>query len=199
MVDGEHINLSVYETKNKGAHKPTQAELRARANWELDRIKWPTMYSADTMHWRRWDYSPSGRLCVALTNPAAYFWKPEYLLGRWYDRKTGRVEDHLNDIIITMHSGAALIRHLRELANEKERIRQEAADRVRREEERKQRIAKREAFVGQKASAYAQLTSRRAFSEYLSSQLGPDAGPATTIGRVAEELVDRRCESGLES
>jgi hypothetical protein len=29
IADGEHINLSVYETKNKEAHKPTQAELRA--------------------------------------------------------------------------------------------------------------------------------------------------------------------------
>ena len=192
IVDGECLNLSIYETKNKQAHKPTQAELRARANWEQDRIKWPTMYGADTTHWRRWDYSPSGRLCVALTNPAAYFWKPENLLGRWYDRKTGRVEDHLNDIIIAMHSGAALIRHLRELADEKERIRQETADRVRREEERKQRIAKREAFVGHKASAYARLTRLRAFSEYLARQSkGSDAGAVARIGRVTEELVDR--------
>ncbi len=192
IVDGECLNLSIYETKNKEPHQPTQAELRAKAKWELDRIKWPTIYDANRLHWRRWDYSPSGRLCVALTNPAAYSCKPEHLVGRWYDRKTGRVEDHLNDITIAMHSGAALIRHLREVAEEKERIRQEAADRLRRRQERKERIAKREAFTEQKAKDYARLTQLKAFNEYLAGQSqDPNADAVATIGRVAQELVDR--------
>ena len=73
IVDGERLSLSINETKDKTAHQPTKAELQARAQWEANRIKWPTIYNADRMHWRRWDYLPSGRLCVVLENPAAYY------------------------------------------------------------------------------------------------------------------------------
>lgn len=192
IVDDERLHLSIYETKNKQEHKPTQVELRARAEWEANRIKWPTAYDANRLHWRRWDYSPSGRLCVVLENPAAYSWKPEHLLGRWYDRKTTRVEDCLNDIIVAMHSGAALIRHHRLIAEEEERRRQEAADRLRRMQGRKERMAKREAFIEQKAKDYSRLIQLNAFNEYLAGQpKGPDIGAVASIGRVAQEIVDR--------
>lgn len=192
IVDGERLGLSISETKDKTAHQPSKAELQARAQWEASRIKWPTIYNADRMHWRRWDYLPSGRLCVVLENPAACYWKPERLLGRWYDRKTARVEDYLNDIIVTMHSGAALVRINRLAAEEAERRRQEAADRLRRMQERKERIAKREAFIEQKAKDYARLLHLQAFSLYLANQSGnPNTGAVATIGSVAQEIVDR--------
>jgi hypothetical protein len=192
VIDGEHVKLYFYETKNKEAHQPTQAELRTKAKWDADRVKWPSIYNADRVHWRRWDYSPSGRLCVVLEDPAAYSWSPSRVLGRWYDRKTARVEDYLNDIIVTMHSGAALIRHNRLAEEEKERRRQEAAERLQRMQERKERIAKREAFIAEKAKDYARLTELKAFNEYLAGQpKSPDVDGVAAIGRVAQELVDR--------
>ena len=192
IVDGERLSLSINETKDKTAHQPTKTELQAKAQWETNRIKWPTIYNADRVHWRRWDYVPSGRLCVVLENPAACYWKPERLLGRWYDRKTARVEDYLSDIIVTMHSGAALVRINRLAAEEAERRRQEAADRLRRMQERKERIAKREAFIEQKAKDYARLLNLQAFSQYLTNQTSdPDAGAVVSIKRAALEMVDR--------
>ncbi len=192
IVDGERLSLSINETKDKTAHQPAKAELQAKAQWEANRIKWPTIYNADRMHWRRWDHLPSGRLCVVLENPAAYYWQPEHLLGRWCDRKAARVEDCLNDIIVTMHSGAALVRINRLAAEEAERRRQEAADRLRRMQERKERIAKREAFIEQKAKDYARLLHLQAFRQYLANQNGdPDGGAVAGIRRAAQEMVDR--------
>lgn len=53
-------------------------------------------------------------------------------------------------------------------------------------------IAKREAFIEQKAKDYARLTQLKAFSEYLAGQpQEPNAGAVASIRRVAEELVDR--------
>jgi hypothetical protein len=192
VVDGELLKLSLNETKKQEAHQPTQAELRAKAKREQDSLRWPSIYSTNRMHWRKWDHLPSGRLCVVLENPAASYWKPEHLLGRWYDRTTKRVEDYLNEIVVTMHSGAALVQQIRLAAEEEERRRQEAADRLRRMQERKQRIAKREAFIEEKAIVYAQLTRLRAFGEYLSGQSqDPNAGAVATIERVAQEMIQR--------
>jgi hypothetical protein len=191
-VDGELLKLSLHETKKQMSHQPTQAELRAKRDWDENRIKYPSLYNSDRVHWRRWDYLPSGRFCVVLENPAAYSWKPEHLLGRWYDRKTKCVEDYMNDIIVAMHSGAALVREVRIADEEEQRKQQEAADRRRREKERKERMAKREAFIEQKAAAYAQLTKIQAFGEYLSRQThGPNGSAVATIERVAREMVER--------
>jgi hypothetical protein len=84
------------------------------------------------------------------------------------------------------------IRHHRLLEEEKERRRQEAADRLRRMQERKERIAKREAFIEQKAKDYSRLIQLKAFDGYLVGQSQePDVEAVASIGRVAQELVDR--------
>jgi hypothetical protein len=78
------------------------------------------------------------------------------------------------------------------LEEEKERRRQEAADRLRRMQERKERIAKREAFIEQKAKDYSRLIQLKAFDGYLVGQSQePDVEAVASIGRVAQELVDR--------
>lgn len=64
IVDGETLSLQLGETKDKTAHQPTQAELKAKADWEENRRKWPSLYSHDRQHWRSWDYRPSGRLSL---------------------------------------------------------------------------------------------------------------------------------------
>ena len=192
IVDGERMSVAVHETQDKTAHQPTKAELEAKARWEANRIKWPAIYDADRMHWRRWDHLPSGRLCIVLKNPAVYPWQPEHVLGRWYDRKTTRVEDYLNDIIVTMHSGAALIRINRLAAEEAERRRKEAADRLRRMRENKERIAKRQAFIEQKAEDYARLLKLQAFSHYLTSQIdGSHRETASAIEQTTRGILDR--------
>lgn len=192
IVDGERMALSIHETKDKATHQPTKTELAAKARWEADRIRMPSLYSNEREHWRRWDYSPSGRLCVVLENPAAYSWRPEHALGRWYDRKTTRVEDHLNDIIVRMHSGAALVRYNRLAAEEAEQRRQQAAERLRRMQERKERAAKRQAFIEQKAEEYERLRKFEAFGQHLAAQAGgSEAAAIAAIRRAAQETIDR--------
>lgn len=195
IVDGERLKLTVHETKSQQPHQPTRAELAAKDKWEQDRIKWPSIYDSNRMHWRRWDYSPSGRLCLQLEDPDAYSWRPERILGRWYDRKTSQLEDYLNEIIIKMHAGAALVRHRLDVAAEEERLRQEAEDRRLREQERRERVAKREAFIEEKATLYAKLTKLQSFGKYLSNQSSDPNAALAAVNRVAQEMIERLSKS----
>jgi hypothetical protein len=96
VVDGESLSLRLGETKEKTAHQPTQAELKAKDNWDAQHRKWPSLYNLDRRHWRSWDYQPSGRLTLTLTDPLRSQWQYDYLLGRWNDRRTSRLEAYLS-------------------------------------------------------------------------------------------------------
>jgi hypothetical protein len=108
------------------------------------------------------------RLGVGIPATAAYYWKPEHVLGQWYDRKKTRVEGYLNDLTETTHSGAALLPINRLADEEAERRRQEAVERL--QEERR---TKRAAFIGQKAEEYARLLKLQAFDEDLAPSRRP--------------------------
>jgi hypothetical protein len=59
-------------------------------------------------------------------------------------------------------------------------------------QERKERIAKREAFVEKKVKDYSRLIQLKAFDAYLVGQSqDPDVEAVASIGGVAQELVDR--------
>jgi hypothetical protein len=45
IVDGEVMVIRFGETKDKTEHQPTKSELKAKADWEEQRRKWPSMYS----------------------------------------------------------------------------------------------------------------------------------------------------------
>jgi hypothetical protein len=192
VVDGEKMRLSLHESLDKHTHQPTTAELAEKARWDANRVKWPTLYRPDRRHWRSWDYSPSGRLSLVLENPKWTGWSSDRILGRWHDRKSTTVEQQLNDVVVAMHAGAALIRHNRAAAEERHRLQQEAAERRQRERDRQDRIAKREAFVQRKSQEYTQLVELRRFSEYLAREtLGSDIRGASAIASVARDMVER--------
>ena len=138
IVDGEGMVLRLGETKRKAAHQPTKFEMKAKADWEEQRRKWPSIYDRDRQHWRTWDHFPSGRLSLTLTDPLRSQWKSDHLLGRWHDRKARNLESYLNEIIIAMLTGAAIVRHNRIAAENAERQRQEAHEAHLGEQERGQ-------------------------------------------------------------
>jgi hypothetical protein len=192
VVDGEKMRLSFQETKNKHAHHPTAGELSEKARWEENRKKWPTLYGSDKRHWRSWDYSPSGRLSLVLQATAWTNWQHDRILGRWHDRKSAAIEQKLDEVVVAMHAGAALLRHNREAAEERERHRQEEADRRRRDLERQERVAKREAYVRQKSKEFADLLELRKFSEHLDGEVQCSETPhASAIAVVARKMLGR--------
>jgi hypothetical protein len=182
-------------------HQPTKAELKARAEWEEQRIKSPSIYRTETRHWRSWDYVPSGRLSVTLTDPLRGHWHASHLLGRWHDRKSTRIEANLGAILVAAHVGSALVRHNR-LADEAEaRRRLEVAEARERERQRQRRIALLDKFIEGKADEFARLQKIRSFRAYLASLESPDTMKSCDaaddlIGRLEESLTvtSAQCE-----
>jgi hypothetical protein len=85
-----------------------------------------------------------------------------------------------------------LLRHNREAAEERERHRQEEADRRRRDLERQERVAKREAYVRQKSKEFADLLELRKFSEHLDGEVQCSETPhASAIAVVARKMLGR--------
>lgn len=113
VVGVEVMVLRLGETKDRTEHQPTKSELKARVDWEKRRLKWPSLYGSDTRHWHTWDYFPSGRLSLMLINLLRTQWQSGHLLGRWHDRKAKSLESYLNDVIVAMLTGAAIVRHNR--------------------------------------------------------------------------------------
>ncbi|MEH2480994.1 hypothetical protein V1282_004351 [Nitrobacteraceae bacterium AZCC 2146] len=192
IIDGESLRLLFHETKDKSEHHPTAAELAEQAKWEERRKQWPTLYNADRRHWRSWDYSPSGRLSLTLVSPVWTSWSSDRILGRWHDRKAATVEQQLNEVVVAMYAGVALLKHNRAKLEERQRLHQEEMDRRERERDRQDRIAKREAFVRLKAKEHAELVELRSFSRHLDGEtVGLDMPNAAAIAGVARDMVDR--------
>jgi hypothetical protein len=189
VIDGEKMRLSFSETKGKQAHRPTATELARKAEWERDRLRYPSMYRADKVHWGSWDHFPSGRLSLTLSNPAEYRWS-ERVLGRWYDRKSVTLEKQMLEVVVGMIAGAVVIRRNRLAAEERERIRQERIEQYHREQRRLERLAKREAFVEDKAKLYARLVQMQSFADHLANQETGNYAGSSLIKTVAAEIVE---------
>jgi hypothetical protein len=190
VIDGEKMRLSFSETKGKQAHRPTATELARKAEWERDRLRYPSMYRADKLHWVSWDHFPSGRLSLTLSNPAEYRWSKERVLGRWYDRKSVTLENQMHEVVVGMIAGAVVIRRNRLAAEERERIRQERIEQYHREQRRLERLAEREAFVEEKSKLYARLVQMQAFANHLANQETANYAGSSLIKTVAAEIVE---------
>ncbi|MGE3227282.1 MAG: hypothetical protein AB7I72_24630, partial [Parvibaculaceae bacterium] len=93
-IDDEPFDLTLRETRDKEPHKPTAEELRRQQQHDADAKRYPTLYQPGKIVWRTWDYLPSGRLCLQLTDPTQMRWNDKNLVGRWYDRKTKPLESY---------------------------------------------------------------------------------------------------------
>jgi hypothetical protein len=105
-----------------------------------------------------------------LTDPLKTQWESAHVLGRWYDRKTKNLESYLNDIVVAMLTGAAIVRHDRIAAETAKRQRQEAHEAYLREQERLRNEARLDAFIESKADELARLQKIISFRDYLSRQ-----------------------------
>lgn len=198
MVDGEPLSPTIYETRRKSAYEPTPADLKKQAEYDERSRRSPTFYRPGIKMWPTWSYAPSARLCLEITDPACHSWNNEHVIGRWYDRKTRRLEEYLGEVMIVLAPAAALIKHRRAEAEEQARIRAEQAELRRREAARRERAAKRHDFLLKKADAYAQHTKLLEFCEFLESQVSANRNePVDRLAAILRRLVeDKRREFG---
>ncbi|MBN9593720.1 MAG: hypothetical protein J0G36_00045 [Afipia sp.] len=192
VIKGERMRLEIGETKNKRAHEPTKSELKAKADWDESRSKYPSLYSSDRRHWSTWDHFPSGRLSLTLSDPLRSSWQSSHLLGRWHDRRTTSLESYTNAILIAMLTGTAIVRHNRIAAEAEARRQQEAHKAWLLERERLRKLEELDRFIEEMADGYARLRKLMDFRDYL-AKFGSDGSGhehhQTYVAAV--DLIDR--------
>lgn len=199
IVDGETLALQLGETTRKTAHQPTKSELKAKADWEERRLKWPSLYNRDRQHWRSWDHLPSGRMSLTLTDPLRSQWQDGHLLGRWHDRKSSQLESQLNTVLAGMLTGAATVRHNRMAAEAEKRQREKEHETYLKEQERLRYQAQADAFIEAKADELARLQKILTFRDYISREPGEARScEEEAILQAANDLIGR-LQSGLSS
>ena len=79
---------------------------------EEQRARWPGLYSSrDTQVYCLWDYFPSGRLAMALTDGTRFRWGRDGLVGCWRDRKSESLEEYLGDAKVALVTNSVSINH----------------------------------------------------------------------------------------
>lgn len=187
-VDGIDFSLAVTAGRDQQPHIPTKAELKAQADRDEQRRRWPSSWPEGSMAYRKWDYVPSARLSFEIEQVHPTRWM-RHKVGRWGDRAGKSVERHLNAAMAALVEAAAHIRHKQEEAAERERRRAEEAERQRREQARLERARKRAEFVQAKAEEHAALLRLEAFLAHLEAEV-VEAGGTDPVDRIAAELRD---------
>jgi hypothetical protein len=192
VVDGEAIRIQIGEIRDKREHQPSKTELKAKQDWETRRKEWPTLYNADRQHWRRWDHVPSGRLSLTLIDPLRNQWQSDHAIGRWHDRSARRLEDYLQEIVIGILTGAAIVRHNRIASQTAERKRQQAREACLAEQQRLREQAARDKFLDDKANDVARLTRIMALRDHVSQQYATDTErEQDKTLRAVDDLIER--------
>jgi hypothetical protein len=167
IVDDVPVSWRVYEVKGRAAHQPTEKERKEQARREEDRARWPSFYSSDSKAYRSWDYFPSGKLSMMLTDGTRYRSGRDGLIGHWYDRKGKSLEEYLDDAMAALATGAVAIKHRLALEAEKQRREEEARAARRREASRRERAHRRYDFLLRKAEEYARFEKLSAFATFM--------------------------------
>ncbi|WP_298161776.1 hypothetical protein [Acidocella sp.] len=157
MVDNQPLKLSVHETKVKIQHVPTTAELKEQAKHDQYVAQYPTFYSQNRKVYRTWDYIPSGRLVVEICDPLQAAWRSAPVFGRWYDRKTSGVETYINEMMVTLVTGAAIAKNQRAKEAEQARLAKEAEERRQENERQARLLARATEFLTEKAKKHELL------------------------------------------
>ncbi len=187
LVEEETFILSVSEARDRQAHVPDKADLKAQVELEDRRRRYPTLYAGDTKAYRAWDYFPSGRLTFDLKAPHPNRWQ-DHLAGRWYDRSTKTAESYLNDAIARTVIAAAEIKHERAATAERARVAQEEATRRQRKAARRERATKRAKFLIDLADAFAAHGRTAALLRHFETQTLSGAELDQATERLVREL-----------
>lgn len=190
-VDGEPFVIRIYETRDQKPHNPTRDELKAQAYREESRARYPDLYSPDSKAYRSWDYSPSGRLAIEITDPTQFSWRSENLIGRWHDRHMKKLEDYLGEVMAALPVAAVRVKQRRAEEVERARIEAEEEDRRRRERARQERILKWRDFLLNKADKFHQFERLRTFAQHLQLQVViSGTEPIDRLARVLESIIE---------
>lgn len=169
VVDEQPLAVRFYETKSKAVHVPTSTDLKRQASEDDRRSKYEADYKSMGKVYPAWDYSPSGRLVLEISDPNQNRWRADPIVGRWRDRSVKRLENYIGDIISALKVGAAVARHQRAKEAEHARVAKEAEDKRREHAQQRRLLEKVTKFLAEKAHQHAELLKIETLAAYLSS------------------------------
>jgi len=170
-VKEERFVLRLHETTDKTPHQPTSAEIREQTHRDQRRKEHPDWYTSDRKVHRTWDYSPSGRLTIELSDSERYRWGAERVQHRWRDTKGRALELCLAELFIWLASAEIKVREQRLKYEEICRIQAAEEEQRRILEERREKAKKLEQFILQLAKI--QKTTKHV-SELLNAMIVED-------------------------
>lgn len=167
VVDEQALAVRIYETKNKVAHIPTSDDLKRQASEDHWRSKYNVDYRSTHKVYPTWDYSPSGRLVLEISDPNQVRWRGDPIVGRWRDRSVRRLESYLGEIVAALKVGGAVARHQRAKEAEQVRLAKEAEDKRREQTQQRKLLEKVTKFLVEKSDKHAQLIKLEALAAHL--------------------------------
>lgn len=186
VVDEEPLTIRMYETKSKKPHTPTDKELKAQAEHDERRKRWPSLYSSTSKTYRTWDYFPSGRLAIEIEDVVRHGWYQPGLKDRWFDDKSVPLEAALNSITLALLRTSAYIKLKRAIeADKAKRIAEAKALRLHEETVRKLENARRE-YLFSKATEHDQMQKLIALRDTLTQNIPPQ--PVNLFSNIISEL-----------
>ncbi|WP_374652315.1 hypothetical protein [Dongia sp.] len=190
VIEEIPFELRVYETKSKMLHTPTKDELVQQSRYNDDHQRMPEVYSADRKAWPTYDYYPSGRLALELTDPSQYRYNNVNLVGRWYDRTSKSLGEALGEVMIALITAAAAVKVRRAEEMERARLKAEEDERRRKDEARRERVKKRQKFLISLAAEYVEYRKLAEFAPVIvGASVESGAEPVDRMGRVLREMV----------
>jgi hypothetical protein len=189
VVDDVPIAWRIHETKAKTPHTPTERDLKAEAKREEDRKRYPSLYSSDSNRkaYGAWDHSPSGRLSMTFSDATKFYWGSAGQIGNWRDRSGAPLETYLDEAVRELALGAARIKRRLAEEAEQERVREAERELWRREQARRARAAKRQAYLLRKAEDFDRHRKLSAFADYMEREVGAYNSEAP-VDRLVGEL-----------
>jgi hypothetical protein len=107
VVDEQPLAVRIHETKNKMAHVPTPEDLKRQAKEDEWRSGFKVDYRSNRKVYPAWDYSPSGRLALEVSDPKQVQWRANPVVGRWRDRSVKRLEEYLSEVMAALKVGSS--------------------------------------------------------------------------------------------
>jgi hypothetical protein len=175
VVDEQPLAVRIYEIKDKKAHLPTPDDLKRQAKEDEWRLRCNITYGSSRNVYPAWDYFPTGRLVIEISDPKLTSWNADHIVGRWRDTSSRRLEDRLGEVMMALKVGGVTARHRRAKEAEEAHIAREVEEKRREQDIQRRLLEKVTKFLMEKADKHGQLLKLEGLKNYLEKESSTSA------------------------
>ncbi|EED30565.1 conserved hypothetical protein [gamma proteobacterium NOR5-3] len=193
QVGDERFLVRIKEATDKKPHEPTKAELKEQAR-RAD-YSW---YSPNRKAYRSWDYCPSGRLSISLSDTVGHRWQRERIEKRWRDTRGRTLESRLPEIFLWLEEAEPAARSKRLETERQAREEAERQELVRRQRERRKLAEALEKSIIELADIHELRRRVLALVDTMQGQLDSSSRLLQEIQGYTDVLLCQLVQSGAD-